>query len=152
MVEVRQLVISALVLTSHVSAFRCPGHTNFDRRISNRRADDRDARFRVPVGSRARCASTALMMVSEREEELKAKIARLRGAASKGDTYEQVVGKGADLTEKMSKSKGEFDGDLERAQQVRGSMLGGQRVPKELLRIGVTSGGDLGCNRGSHPL
>lgn len=58
-------------------------------------------------------------MVSEREEELKSKIARLRGAASKGDSYERVVGKGQDLTEKMEKAKGEFEGDIVKAEQVR---------------------------------
>lgn len=61
--------------------------------------------------------STAVMMVSEREEELKAKISKLRGAAAKGDSYERVVGKGEDLTKKMEKSKGEFEGSIERAQQ-----------------------------------
>lgn len=56
-------------------------------------------------------------MVSEREEELKDKISKLRGAAAKGDSYERVVGKGKDLTKKMEKSKGEFEGSIEKAQQ-----------------------------------
>lgn len=63
------------------------------------------------------CPLTVVMMVSEREEELKAKIAKLRGAASKGDSYERVVGKGQGLTDKMQKSKGEFDDDMARAEQ-----------------------------------
>lgn len=58
------------------------------------------------------------MMVSEREEELKAKIAKLRGATAKGDTYERVVGAGAELTEKMKESKEEFGGEREKAAQV----------------------------------
>eukprot|EP00752_Nemacystus_decipiens_P010614 g9452.t1 len=56
-------------------------------------------------------------MVSEREEELKDKIAKLRGAASKGESYERVVGDGKDLTEKMEKTKGEFDGTVDRERQ-----------------------------------
>lgn len=62
--------------------------------------------------------STAVMMVSEREEELKAKIAKLRGATAKGEGYERVVGSGADLTEKMEKSQTENQSDWERQQQV----------------------------------
>lgn len=58
------------------------------------------------------------MMMSEREKELKAKIAKLRGATAKGDTYENVVGKGAELTEKMARSKGEFDSEDDRERQV----------------------------------
>ncbi|CAN0522603.1 unnamed protein product, partial [Ectocarpus sp. 12 AP-2014] len=62
-----------------------------------------------PTYRRPRRASTAVRMVSDREQELKDKIAKLRGAASKGDTYERVVGKGSELKDKMEKSKGEFD-------------------------------------------
>lgn len=62
--------------------------------------------------------STAVMMVSDREEELKAKIAKLRGATAKGEGYERVVGSGADLTDKMEKSKSDFQSDWEREQQV----------------------------------
>lgn len=62
--------------------------------------------------------TTVVSMVSEREEELKDKIAKLRGAASKGETYERVVGKGSSLTEKMTESKGEFDGSVDRERQV----------------------------------
>lgn len=57
-------------------------------------------------------------MVSEREEELKDKIAKLRRVASKGESYERVVGEGKSLTEKMDKSKGEFDGNVDRERQV----------------------------------
>eukprot|EP00903_Cladosiphon_okamuranus_P009413 g8977.t1 len=59
------------------------------------------------------------MMVSEREEELKDKIAKLRGAASKGESYERVVGDGKGLTEKMDKSKGEFDRTVDRERQAK---------------------------------
>lgn len=41
------------------------------------------------MGYRRRRVSTAVAMVSDREEELKSKIAKLRGVASKGDTYER---------------------------------------------------------------
>lgn len=53
-------------------------------------------------------------MVSERQEELQAKIKNLRSAAAKGETYERVVGGGAELTEEMRRSKEKFDsGDNE---------------------------------------
>lgn len=60
----------------------------------------------------------AVMMVSERQEELKEKIAKLRRVTAKGDGYERIVGSGADLTEKMEKSKDDFESDSDKAQQV----------------------------------
>ncbi|CAM9790014.1 unnamed protein product [Discosporangium mesarthrocarpum] len=59
------------------------------------------------------------MMVDDREEDIKAKIAKLRGATSKGETYEKVMGKGKTITEKMEKSK-EALGEEEKAAEVRG--------------------------------
>lgn len=124
MVKPRELTVSVLALAVHVTAFRFPStHTKTDVDViqnhsyssCNRRTDDVERRR---SGGRDARASTAVMMVSEREEELKSKIAKLRGAAAKGDSYERVVGKGEDLTKKMEKSKGEFEGSIEKAQQV----------------------------------
>lgn len=64
-----------------------------------------------------------VMMASERQEELKEKIAKLRRATAKGDGYERVVGSGADLTDKMEKSKDEFESESDKAQQVFCAMM-----------------------------
>lgn len=124
MVTPRELTVSVLALAVHVTAFRCPlTHTKID--VIQNHGDNSCSRSRCRTddverrsGCRGGRVSTAVMMVSEREEELKAKISKLRGAAAKGDSYERVVGKGEDLTKKMEKSKGEFEGNIEKAQQV----------------------------------
>lgn len=121
MVKTRDLAVSALVLTARASAFRCPQPGRHFGVIRNHASIC--SRCRVNnVERRSSCrrarASTAVAMVSEREEELKAKIAKLRGAASKGDSYERVVGKGSELTKKMENSKDEFEGSVAKAEQV----------------------------------
>lgn len=57
-------------------------------------------------------------MVSERQEELQAKINRLRNAAAQGESYERVVGAGVELTEEMDRSKEQFQAEEEKATQV----------------------------------
>ena len=123
MVKPQKVTVSVLALAVHVTAFRCPStHTKIDviqnHGDSNSRSRCRSNDVERRSGCRSGRVSTAVMMVSEREEELKNKISKLRGAAAKGDSYERVVGKGEDLTKKMEKSKGEFEGSIERAQQV----------------------------------
>lgn len=123
MVKPRELTVSVLALAVHVAAFQCPPtHTKID--VIQNHGDSSCSRSRCTrddikqrSGCRSGRVSTAVMMVSEREEELKAKISKLRGAAAKGDSYERVVGKGKDLTKKMEKTKGEFEGSIEKAQQ-----------------------------------
>lgn len=114
MVGPREVAVSVLALTVHAGAFRCPQVNNVIQNVKSNIA--------IAAKTRHSCrrprSSTAVSMVSEREEELKDKIAKLRGAASKGDTYERVVGKGSELKEKMDKSKGEFDGTVDRERQV----------------------------------
>lgn len=118
MVGPRDVVVSVLALTGpgFISAFRCP---QLNKLVQDHvDVDMRHTSCREPTSYRRPRAATALSMVSEREEELKDKIAKLRGAASKGESYERVVGEGKSLTEKMDKSKGEFDGTVDRERQV----------------------------------
>lgn len=119
MVGPRDVVVSVLALTgpAFISGFRCPQLNKLIQHhvaIGMRHTSTKIA----PTHYRRPRAATALSMVSEREEELKDKIAKLRGAASKGESYERVVGDGKDLTAKMDKSKGEFDGTVDRERQV----------------------------------
>lgn len=109
MVGPRDVAVSVLALTGpgFVSAFRCPQLNKLIQdHVGMRHSTTAPA---APSSYRRSRAARALSMVSEREEELKDKIAKLRGAASKGESYERVVGDGKDLTEKMDKSKGAFD-------------------------------------------
>lgn len=122
MVGPREVAVSVLALTVHAGAFRCPQVNNV---IQNGKVKVNTPLCRSagtpqtrPSCRRPRASTTAVSMVSEREEELKDKIAKLRGAASKGDTYERVVGKGSELKDKMEKSKGEFDRTVDRERQV----------------------------------
>lgn len=101
MVGTREVAVSVLAFTTCGSAFRCTQvknviqiHVGIRHKGNTAAANERRPRHRRP---RPR-AWTAVRMVSEREEELKDKIAKLRGAASKGETYERVVGRGSDLT------------------------------------------------------
>lgn len=120
-----RVAVSVLALTVHAGAFRLPqgnnnviqnGKINVASAGTQQQQQQRQARH--CSCRRPRASTTAVSMVSEREEELKDKIAKLRGAASKGDTYERVVGKGSELKDKMDKSKGEFDGTVDRQRQV----------------------------------
>ena len=123
MVGPRDVAVSVLVLTGpgFISAFRCPQLNKLIQdHVGMRHPTTAPA---APTSYRRSRAATALSMVSEREEELKDKIAKLRGAASKGESYERVVGDGKELTEKMDKSKGEFDGTVDRERQVRGMLV-----------------------------
>ncbi|CAM9252814.1 unnamed protein product [Pylaiella littoralis] len=118
MVGPREFALSVLALTVHAGAFRCPQVVNNVIQNGDIAHISSIARSQTrPSCRRPRASSTAVSMVSEREEELKDKIAKLRGAASKGDTYERVVGKGSDLKDKMEKSKGQFDGTVDRDRQ-----------------------------------
>lgn len=120
MVGPRDVVISISVLAltgpGLIAAFGCPQLN----KIVQDHVDMRHNTFTCARTScrRPRATTTAVSMVSEREEELKDKIAKLRGAASKGESYERVVGDGKSLTEKMDKSKGEFDATVDRERQV----------------------------------
>lgn len=119
-----RVAVSVLAFTAHAGAFRFPQVNNV---IQNGKINTHTSHL-GSAGTqqqharhscrRPRASTTAVSMVSEREEELKDKIAKLRGAASKGDTYERVVGKGSELKDKMEKSKGEFDGTVDRERQV----------------------------------
>ncbi|CAM9383114.1 unnamed protein product [Scytosiphon promiscuus] len=121
MVGPREVAISVLALGANVSAFRCTQVKNvIENHAGFRHTSNTPAAQERPIYRRPRTRpSTTVTMVSEREEELKDKIAKLRGAASKGETYERVVGRGSDLTEKMDKGKGEFDGTMEGERQER---------------------------------
>lgn len=124
MVGPREFALSVLALTVHAGAFRCPQVVNNVIQNGDIAHISSIARSQTrPSCRRPRASSTAVSMVSEREEELKDKIAKLRGAASKGDTYERVVGKGSELKDKMEKSKGQFDGTVDRDRQVSESRL-----------------------------
>ncbi|CAB1105150.1 unnamed protein product [Ectocarpus sp. CCAP 1310/34] len=119
MVGPREVAVSTLALMVQASAFRCP-HVSGALVLRNHAAGNRpkgSSKSETPTYRRPRRASTAVRMVSDREQELKDKIAKLRGAASKGDTYERVVGKGSELKDKMEKSKGEFDRTVDRERQ-----------------------------------
>lgn len=117
MVGPRDVVVSVLALTGpgFISAFRCP---QLNKLLQDHVRVCMRHNSAVPTSYRRPRAISALSMVSEREEELKDKIAKLRGAASKGETYERVVGDGKELTEKMDKSKGEFESTVDRERQV----------------------------------
>lgn len=101
MVGPREVAVSAFALAVQASAFHCP-HSSVPSAAlvlrhhagHNRHKGSNAER---PTYRRPRRASTAVRMVSDREQELKDKIAKLRGAASKGDTYERVIGKGSEL-------------------------------------------------------
>lgn len=120
----RQVAILVFTLVPCVGALRSPVKSNLGGEgqkhvldSARRAVGYRHGQARWITVRPAPRISKALMMVSEREEELKAKIARLRGAAAKGGTYERVVGKGADLKDKMEQTARNLT-DEERAQQV----------------------------------
>ena len=119
-----QVAILVLALSPGVGAFRCSVAPSLGGGVQKHAIDsDRsvvklpDRRRRWIAGRSAPRISTTVMMVSEREEELKAKIARLRGVAAKGETYERVMGKGADLKDKMEQTTRTMT-DAERVKQV----------------------------------
>lgn len=119
----RQIAILVFTTVPSVGALRCPANSNLGGEgqkyviKSGRGVGYHHGQARWIAVRPAPRISKALLMVSEREEELKAKIARLRGAAAKGGTYERVVGKGADLKDKMEQTARNLS-DEERAQQV----------------------------------
>lgn len=122
MVGAREVAISVLALTGpgFSSAFQSPQLHDRNHVVAIR--PNNVSPSPPPRRCRRPRATTAVSMVSEREEDLKDKIAKLRGAASKGETYERVVGKGSSLTEKMAEAKGEFDGSVDRERQVCGGV------------------------------
>lgn len=112
------LILTVLALATCISAFRTPTRLRRDCEGILRKRQEflprcTGARSKV----RPRQSSGMVIMMSDRQQELQDKIRKLRSAASQGNSYERVVGAGAELAKEMKQSKEKLN-DEEKAEQV----------------------------------